>query len=299
MLQTEQAHPAAHHLDQMDLSSLVSAFVDDQVMAVQAAQTAQAQIAQAVALALPRIQQGGRLIYVGAGTSGRLALLDSVELNPTFSWPANRSLCLLAGGSDALKEAAEGAEDDTHAAVNELRALSPSANDVVVAIAASGSTPYALAALQEAQKIGCLRVAMVNNTQSPMQSQADACIVLDTGPELISGSTRLKAGTAQKIAINTFSSALMVQLHKVHDHWMVDLRITNKKLLQRAVSIVCEITGVSSELALQTLQACDANIKIAIICLMCQLSPSAAKQKLQESHGNLRKVLTEQAIPQT
>jgi N-acetylmuramic acid 6-phosphate etherase len=294
MLQTEQRNAGSAQLDQLDTSELVAVFLNDQVQAIQAARDAQAQISKAVALAQPRIEQGGRLIYVGAGTSGRLGLLDSVELNPTFSWPSDRSLCLLAGGTGALKEAAEGAEDDAQAAASDLLALKPTALDVVVAIAASGRTPYALAALETAAGIGCLRIAIVNNLDSPMQRAADVCIELNTGPEVISGSTRLKAGTSQKIALNSFSSALMVRLNKVHDNWMVDLRITNKKLKARALTIISQVALVDEPTADEALQQSGLNIKVAIVALLCKLSPERAKEQLDAHRGSIRGVLSQQ-----
>lgn len=295
MILTEQRNPVSFQLDQLDTPLLVGAFLNDQVHAVQAACAAQAKIAEAVELALPRIEAGGRLIYLGAGTSGRLALLDSVELNPTFSWPHERSLCLLAGGQHALQEAAEGAEDDVQAATHDLLALNPTPQDVVIAIAASGRTPYALAALETAASLGCLRIAIVNNLDSPMQSASDVCIELNTGPEVISGSTRLKAGTAQKIALNSFSSALMVRLNKVHDNLMVDLRITNKKLMARAITIIQQITHVDEATAVQALLKSHHNIKVAVVTLMCQLTPEAAAFCLKEHFGSIRNVLAEHA----
>lgn len=295
MILTEQRNPVSFQLDQLDTPLLVGAFLNDQVHAVQAACAAQAKIAEAVELALPRIEAGGRLIYLGAGTSGRLALLDSVELNPTFSWPHERSLCLLAGGQHALQEAAEGAEDDVQAATHDLLALNPTPQDVVIAIAASGRTPYALAALETAASLGCLRIAIVNNLGSPMQSAADVCIELNTGPEVISGSTRLKAGTAQKIALNSFSSALMVRLNKVHDNLMVDLRITNKKLMARAITIIQQITQVDEATAVQALLKSHHNIKVAVVTLMCQLTPETAAVCLKKHCGSIRNVLAEHA----
>jgi N-acetylmuramic acid 6-phosphate etherase len=295
MILTEQRNPDSFQLDQLDTPLLVGAFLNDQRQAVQAACAAQAKIAQAVELSLPRIEAGGRLIYLGAGTSGRLALLDSVELNPTFSWPHERSLCLLAGGSHALQEAAEGAEDDVKAATHDLLAQNPTPLDVVIAIAASGRTPYALAALETAASLGCLRIAIVNNPDSPMQSAADVCIELNTGPEVISGSTRLKAGTAQKIALNSFSSALMVRLNKVHDNLMVDLRITNKKLMARAISIIRQITQVDEDTAVQALQKSQNNIKVAVVTLMSEVSPESAAVFLEKHSGSIRKVLAEHA----
>jgi len=198
---------------------------------------ASAQIERAVDAALPRLQRTGRLIYVGAGTSGRLGLLDSVELAPTFSWPPHRACAVVAGGAQAVLQAAEGAEDDHAQGAAQLRALDPTGDDVVLLISASGSTPFVRGALEAARATGCLTIGMVNNLGTPIAAASEIAIVLDTGAEVVSGSTRLKAGTAQKIALNTFSSALMVRLHKVYGNLMVDLRATNTKLQQRALRL--------------------------------------------------------------
>ncbi|MFN0184610.1 MAG: N-acetylmuramic acid 6-phosphate etherase [Aquabacterium sp.] len=229
-LATEQAAAAHPGLDRYDSLTLVRALADDQQQAVDAVRAAAGALAAAVDAALPRLQAGGRLLYAGAGTSGRLGLLDSVELHPTFSWPPHRARALLAGGPDAVFQAVEGAEDDAGRGAADLQALQPTAQDVLIAIAASGRTPYALGALAAARTAGALTIGIANNPGTPLLVQADHAVCLDTGPELVSGSTRLKAGTAQKIALNTLSTALMVRLHKVYGNLMVDLRATNAKL---------------------------------------------------------------------
>jgi len=211
-LSTEAADARHPQLDRYDTPQLVAAFVDDQTGAVAAVQAAGPDLARAVDAALPRIAAGGRLIYIGAGTSGRLGVLDCVELNPTFSWPRDRAQALMAGGDSAMYAAVEGAEDDGPQGSADLHRLGPTENDVVLLIAASGATPYVLGALQAARASGALTIAIANNPGSPLAAFAEIGITLETGAEVISGSTRLKAGTAQKIALNTFSSALMPRI---------------------------------------------------------------------------------------
>lgn len=291
MLPTES--PSAQHPD-LDLyasAELVAAFVDDQLLAVQAVRAAAPDLARAVDAALPRIQAGGRLLYAGAGTSGRLGVLDSVELYPTFSWPHGRAQALLAGGQGAMFQAVEGAEDDAALGAKDLQSVHVGPQDVVLLLAASGSTPYVLGALQAARAAGALTIGMANNPSSPLAAQADIGITLNTGSEIISGSTRLKAGTSQKIALNTFSSALMVRMHKVHGNLMVDLKATNAKLLRRAVALTMRAADCDEALARQTLQACDNNVKVAVVAIKNGSDIDSARARLAAAGDSVRRAL--------
>jgi N-acetylmuramic acid 6-phosphate etherase len=285
---TSTETPDARHprLDRYATSDLVAALVDDQTGAVAAVQAATADIARAVDAALPRIQRGGRLIYVGAGTSGRLGVLDSVELTPTFDWPPSRARALMAGGDPAMYVAVEGAEDDASQAAEDLHRLGPGENDVVICLAASGTTPYVLGALQHARACGALTIGIANNPGSPLAAYAEVGITLATGAEVISGSTRLKAGTAQKIALNTFSSALMVRLHKVFGNLMVDLRATNAKLIARAERLTALATGCPPERARAVLAECGWHIKTAIVMIERDLDAAAADALLVAHDGD-------------
>ncbi|MBI5718433.1 MAG: N-acetylmuramic acid 6-phosphate etherase [Burkholderiales bacterium] len=285
-------HPA---LDTYDSAALVAAFSADQARAAQAVLAAAPQIAAAVDAALPRLQAGGRLVYVGAGTSGRLGVLDAVELWPTFSWPRERAPALLAGGEGAMFLAVEGAEDDAATGAAEVRALGVGADDVVIAIAASGSTPYALGAAEAARALGALTVAITNNPGAALAAACEQAIVLDTGAEVISGSTRLKAGTAQKIALNTLSSSLMVRLHKVYGNLMVDLRATNAKLQRRALALTRRVSGADEAQARAALAACGGRVKVAIVMLRVGLDAAAAERRLQDAADSLREALHPQA----
>jgi N-acetylmuramic acid 6-phosphate etherase len=291
MLKTESPSPEHAQLDQYPTTELINTLVDDQTNAVKAVRAAAPRLAAAVTAALPRIEAGGRLIYVGAGTSGRLGLLDSVELYPTFSWPHERALALLAGGQQAMFVAVEGAEDDVDQGAADLMATSPTVNDVVLLLAASGGTPYVLGALRAARAAGALTVGFANNTDAPVANEAEIGVTLDTGAEIISGSTRLKAGTSQKIALNTFSTALMVRLNKVYGNLMVDLKPTNAKLVMRAVRLTMFATGADEGAARAALEQCDFHVKVAIVALTKKTSIDQARALLEAARGSVRLAL--------
>lgn len=291
MLKTETPDTRHAELDQYPTDELVAVLVDDQINAVNAVRAAAPAIAAAVSAALPRIEAGGRLIYVGAGTSGRLGVLDSVELYPTFSWPHERAVALLAGGVDAMFVAVEGAEDDDARGAADLQAVQPGPNDVVLLLAASGATPYVLGALRAARAAGALTVGFANNVDAPVSGQAEFGITLDTGSEIISGSTRLKAGTSQKIALNTFSSALMVRLNKVYGNLMVDLKPTNAKLVLRAVRLTMFATGADQAAARAVLEQCNFHVKVAIVALTKKTSIDQARSLLEAARGSVRLAL--------
>jgi N-acetylmuramic acid 6-phosphate etherase len=291
MLKTER--PSAHHadLDLYDDESLVKAFADDQLDAVRAVQAATPALARAVAEAVPRLRAGGRLVSVGAGTSGRLGMLDGIELLPTFSWPAERVIGLMAGGRDAMFQAVEGAEDSAALGAADMAQACVGPQDVVLLIAASGTTPYVLGALEAATAAGALTIGLANNPQTPLLARAAIGIVLDTGSEVISGSTRLKAGTAQKIALNAFSSAVMVRLHKVYGNLMVDVKATNAKLQRRTVALTVRATGCDEATAAAMLARCAQHVKLAIVALRAGLEPAAAQALLDAAHGSVRAAL--------
>ena len=292
MLKTETPSKAHPDLDLYALPELVSALIEDQTGAVNAVRAAGPQLVTALEQALPRIQAGGRLLYAGAGTSGRLGVLDSVELYPTFSWPRERAVAIMAGGPSAMFVAVEGAEDDAAQGAIDLRLLQPGANDVVLLLAASGATPYVLGALQAARAAGALTIGFANNPDAPVASQADIGITLDTGPEVISGSTRLKAGSAQKMALNTFSSALMVRLNKVYGNLMVDLQASNAKLVRRAVALTMRAAEVDEARASAALQGCDFQIKVAVVALRLNITTEQAQTALAAAAGSVRQALS-------
>lgn len=291
MLTTETPSTQHTELDLYPMQQLIETLIDDQFTAVHAVRAAAAQITDAVTQALPRILQGGRLIYVGAGTSGRLGVLDSVELFPTFSWPNERAIGVLAGGHQAMFTAVEGAEDDAAQGATDVLALDVQQADVVLLLAASGATPYVMGALKAARDCGALSIGIANNIDAPVTTQADIGITLNTGTEIISGSTRLKAGTAQKIALNTFSSALMIKLNKVYGNLMVDLKPTNAKLLRRAISLTMFATDCDEAHASTTLAQCEQHVKTAVVAILNQSSVADAQERLVQSQGNVRQAL--------
>ena len=290
-LRTEQPHPDHPQLDRYDTAMLVEAFVADQALAAQAVRAAAPPLARAVDAAVPRLRAGGRIVYVGAGPRGRRGGRAAVELQPTFSWPRERAPALLAGGEGAMFVAVEGAEDDQAQGAAELGVLQPTPNDVVLLLAASGATPYVLGAAAAARAAGALSVGIVNNPGAPLAAACEIAVLLDTGPELISGSTRLKAGTAQKIALNTFSSSVMVRLHKVHGNLMVDLRATNAKLVQRALRLTVRATGASEAQARAALAACGARVKVAIVMLEAGVGAAEAERRLDAASGSVAQAL--------
>jgi N-acetylmuramic acid 6-phosphate etherase len=288
---TESINQATKNLDLLEAGDLVSTFIEDQFNAVQAVKNAAPEIARAVELAVSRLGIGGRLIYAGAGTSGRLAFLDAAELIPTFSWSKTRALVAMAGGNTAVFQAVEGAEDNFDQGRDDVLAFSPTKNDVIIAIAASGTTPYALGALEAAKSVDALRIGISNNANAPILEQAEVGILLETGAEVISGSTRLKAGTAQKIALNTFSSSVMVRLHKVYGNLMVDLQATNIKLVKRAVRLTVLATNKTETQATQALESCGYHIKTAIVMLERNLNAQESEALLEKNQGNVRACL--------
>ena len=293
MLKTETPQRRHADLDLYDVPALVDAFVADQARAARAVRSAAAAIATAVDAAVPRIAAGGRLVYVGAGTSGRLGMLDGVELQPTFSWPSERVVAVLAGGRQAMFGAVEGAEDSPDQGAADLREAGVGPNDVVIAVAASGTTPFVLGALDAAHAAGALTIGIGNNPGAPLTRAAQIGITLDTGSEVIAGSTRLKAGTAQKIALNTLSSAIMVRLHKVYGNLMVDLQPTNAKLFRRAISLTMRATGANEETARQALAASENQVKVAIVSILKKIDVTEAAARLAAAHGSVRAAIAE------
>ena len=287
LLNTERPHPVHTQLERLDTAALIDALAADQALAALAVRAAGAQLAQAVDAAAPRLAAGGRIVYVGAGTSGRLGLLDSVELHPTFSWPRERSPALLAGGERALFIAVEGAEDSRENGLADIAALNITPLDVVLLIAASGTTPYTVAAAGAARAAGALTVGIANNPGTPLLAACEIAVMLDTGPEVISGSTRLKAGTAQKIALNTFSSAVMVKLHKVYGNLMVDVRATNAKLVARALRLTVLATAAEPAAAAAALAACGSSVKVAIVMLKAGVDAATAVAQLDAAQGDI------------
>lgn len=268
--------------------------LDGQVEAVAAVKPQVETLARAADAAAARLADpAGRLAYAGAGTSGRLAVLDAVELVPTFGWQPERLLYGLAGGMEAMTRGVENAEDDEEAARDWARDAALGPSDVLVAVAASGTTPYTVAAAGAAAALGALTIGIASNAGTPLLAAVAYPILVETGPEIVSGSTRMKAGTAQKIALNLLSTAIMMRLGGVHDGLMVDMRVTNAKLRRRAIGIVAELAGVESDSAEAALDASDNAIKLAVLVAR-GMDLEQARRLLDAAGGNLRTALARQ-----
>ena len=287
-LDTEAVRPELAELDVLAVPDLVALMTIESTRASDAVVAATAQISEAVAAIARRLAEGGRLIYVGAGTAGRLGVLDEAEAGPTFDAPDGLIVAVFAGGREAVVRPAEGAEDDADGAVAELRALHCSPRDCVVGISASGQTPFVLGAMGFARAAGALTVGIVSNRASAIAAAAELPIELLVGGEVIAGSTRLNAGTAQKITLNIVSTAVMIQLGKTYGNLMVDVRPTNEKLRDRATRIVAAVAKVSPDRAREALEACGWRTKPACIVAASSLSAEEAAELLEASGGRLR-----------
>jgi len=289
-MDTERASPRYSDIDLWEPLDIAEAMIEGQFTAVAAVRAARVSLVQAALAAEARLRASGRLVYVGAGTSGRLAVQDGAELVPTFSWPPDRLLLLMAGGRDALLRSVEGAEDSVDQAVRLVQRHEIGFNDVVIAVAASGTTPFTLACLREAKRQRALTIGVANNRDTPILEEADHPIWLDTGAEPIAGSTRMKAGTAQRITLNVFSSLVMILLGRVYEGLMVDVQAVNQKLVRRSESILQRLTGCTSEQARTALAKAGGNVKLAILILHgCDVS--GASDILDRAGGQLRAAL--------
>ena len=286
-METERHSPRYSAIETWSPSDIMEAMIEGQFAAVAAVRAARPAVEEAALAIEPRLRDGGRLAYAGAGTSGRLAVQDGAELMPTFSWPQERLLLLIAGGRDALVQSVEGAEDGSEEAIRLVRRYEMQTRDVLIAVAASGTTPFTLACLREAKQRGALTIAIANNRDTPLLAEAGHPIWLDTGPEPIAGSTRMKAGTAQRIALNLLSSLVMIRLGRVYRGLMVDLKAVNKKLIRRSEKILLELSGRSREEVHDALHRAEGNVKTALLLLEgCDLAEAA--RMLDQSGGHLR-----------
>ncbi|MGB8954367.1 MAG: N-acetylmuramic acid 6-phosphate etherase [Tumebacillaceae bacterium] len=287
-LATEQANERTANLDQMSAVDIVTAMNREDQTVAQAIEQALPQIALAVDLITDKLAGGGRLFYIGAGTSGRLGILDASDCPPTFSTDPDLVQGLIAGGEAALVNALEGAEDDFDAGRDDLKKANLTGHDVVVGIAASGRTPYVAGGLTYAQQVGAGTVALSCNAPAEISKLAAVAIEVVTGPEVLMGSTRLKAGTAQKMVLNMLSTATMVRLGKVYKNLMIDVKPTNKKLVDRACRILMSAANVEYDTAAEALQAADNRVKVALVMIKTGLSAEEAQKQLDQVSGFVR-----------
>lgn len=289
-LKTESRNPRTLNLDSMSTLELISIMNEEDQKVLDTVKTALPQIEKAIQLVIRAFGNNGRLIYMGAGTSGRLGILDAVECVPTFS-TSDEVIGIIAGGEKAFVRAVEGAEDSEELAAKDLDGINISEKDVVVAIAASGRTPYAVGALKYAGSFNAKCIGISCNKGAKLSEYAHVAIEVDAGPEVLTGSTRLKAGTCQKIILNMISTASMVGIGKVYGNLMVDMKATNLKLVERAKRIVMESTGCSYETAAAALEMTGFNSKTAIVMLLTGVSQEEALRRIAENNGFIRKCI--------
>ena len=290
-LTTEAMNPASARIDELDARGIVRLMnAEDAGVAAAVGREAEA-IARAIDAVAERLAAGGRLVYMGAGTSGRLGVLDATECPPTFGTPPELVVGLIAGGPPALTRAVEGAEDRPDLALADLAGVGLGPRDVLVGIATSGRTPYVIAGLQHARSLGCFTVGLACNANSALTPYADVVIAPCVGPEIVAGSTRLKAGTATKMVLNMLTTGAMIRMGKTYGNLMVDLRATNTKLVIRARRIVAKLVGVAEDEAERLLAAADGELKTAVVARLRGVSPAEARRLLAAAGGHLRRAL--------
>jgi len=291
-LTTEARNPASERIDCLSALEIARLMNAEDAKVAEAVGHEAAVIARAIEAVAERLRQGGRLIYFGAGTSGRLGVLDAAECPPTFNTRPEQVLGLIAGGPSAMFRAVEGAEDHGEFAAADLGAIVLSSKDVVVGIATSGRTPYVIGGLEYARRQGACTIALTCNREAALSCHADLTITPMVGPEVVSGSTRLKAGTATKMVLNMISTGAMVLLGKTYGNLMVDLCATNSKLIDRSRRIVAALTGLSESEAEPLLARCDGEMKTAVVAHLCSVPPDQARQMLATAGGRLRQTIT-------
>jgi N-acetylmuramic acid 6-phosphate etherase len=289
-MDTERPSPRYANIDLWEPLDALDAMIEGQFAAVAAVRAARPALVEAALAMETRLRAGGRLVYAGAGTSGRLAVQDGAELMPTFSWPRERLLLLIAGGEEAMVRAVEGAEDEAGQAAALVRRHGIEANDVLIAVAASGTTPFTLACLREAKRLGAVTIGIANNSGTPLLAEAECPVLLETGPEPIAGSTRMNAGTAQRIALNLLSSLAMIRLGRVYAGLMVEVQASNAKLARRQEKMVMQLTGKGEGEVREALERSGRSVKLAVLLLRgCGLDE--ARDALDRAGGRLREAL--------
>jgi N-acetylmuramic acid 6-phosphate etherase len=288
---TEQRNPRTRGLDRKSTIAILRAINREDAQVALAVRHVLPQIGRAADAIVKAFESGGRLIYVGAGTSGRLAVLDASECPPTFGTPPRMVQAVIAGGNRALQHAVEGAEDSARNGARDLRRIGVTRSDVVVGIAASGRTPYVLGAVRLARQHGATTVGLTSNRVSPVARAAQIAITPDTGSEAVAGSTRMKAGTAQKLVLNMLSTAAMIRIGRVYENWMVGVALTNEKLRQRAARILEEAAGISASAASHALRQAGHDLPTALVMAKAGVGLSEARKELTKANGNVRKAL--------
>lgn len=288
---TEQRNPNTLHIDTLPTLEMVKLINREDHHVAEAVELVVDKIAQAIDVIADRLSRGGRLIYCGAGTSGRLGILDAVECPPTYSTDPEMVQALMAGGYPAIFKAVEGAEDSKELGVEDMKKVHFTGSDVLVGIAASGRTPYVLGCMEYARELGATTIAVTCCPGSVLDTYADIGIAPAPGPEVVTGSTRMKSGTAQKMVLNMLSTGTMIKLGKVYGNLMVDVKPSNEKLIRRCVTIVCTATDCTEETATAALESCGYRPKVAIIMVLCGVNATKAQEMLEISGGRVAQVL--------
>lgn len=290
-LLTEAQNPSTEWIDQQSISTILQWMNNEDATVASAVKNELPYIGKAIETIVERLQNGGRLFYIGAGTSGRLGVLDASECPPTFNVPNTLVQGIIAGGTYALTNAVENVEDNRTQAIEDIQQYGLAEKDVLIGIAASGRTPYVIAALQYAQQQGIYTISLSCNKNSGISQFANICIEVETGPEVIAGSTRLKAGTAQKMVLNMLTTATMIKLNKVYSNIMIDVQATNEKLRRRALSILKRFTQVDEVTGTALLEQTNYNIRMAIVMYNAKVSLEQAKEALQQQQGNIAETI--------
>jgi len=290
-LATEQRNPATSDFDSLPILAILKRINSEDKLVPIGVEKELKYIFKAVEIIVDAFRGGGRLIYVGAGTSGRLGILDAAECPPTYGTDPSLIVGLIAGGQPAVFRSQEGAEDDEEMARRDLRTLDPGPTDVVCGIAASRRTPYVVAATKLARELGCRTVYITTNPRSSFNLEVDVAICPEVGPEVVMGSTRMKSGTAQKLVLNMLTTTAMIQLGKVYENMMVDLQLTNQKLIERAKRIIMMATGVDYDKAERALSDAEGHVKTAIVMVAANVPLNEARKRLYQANGFVRKAI--------
>ena len=290
-LTTESRNSSSLNIDKVSTLDMVKIINNEDKKVALAVEKELVKIAEAIDGIVSGMQKGGRLIYIGAGTSGRLGILDASECPPTYGVSEELVQGIIAGGTEAIFRAKEGAEDSKELAIEDLKSKNITENDTIVGLAASGRTPYVIGGLEYANKIGALTVSITCNANSEVAKVSKVSIAPVVGAEVVTGSTRMKAGTAQKLVLNMLSTGTMIKLGKVYGNLMVDVRATNKMLVERAKKIVCEATGVDREVAEKVLKEINYDVKLSILMILTGLDINEAKEKLSQNKGYIAKAM--------
>jgi N-acetylmuramic acid 6-phosphate etherase len=290
-LTTESRNTETMHLDEMSIQEALITMNDEDQFVPKAIEPIIPELTKVIKEAISKFKQHGRLIYIGAGTSGRLGVLDAAECVPTFNTSPDEVIGIIAGGSKAMTEAVEGAEDNEEQGKDDLKAIQLSKKDIVIGISASGRTPYVKAALAFANEVGAVSVSLSCNTNSEMSKLSQYALEVPVGPEVLTGSTRLKSGTAQKLILNMISTMTMIGVGKVYDNLMVDLKPTNQKLIQRSIRIIKDICDLNDEEAKLLYEKADQNIKTAVMMYLCDTTKDDAQNKLLKHNGVIKQAI--------